>query len=59
MRTTYAALAFASTVLLAAGCTKEKIEDCPGQCTFITGHLVTSGLQPLAAVTVTAKSLSK
>ena len=55
MRTTYAALAFASTVLLTASCTKEKIADCPGQCTFLTGQLLTSGLQPLAGVTVTAK----
>lgn len=55
MRHTYAALAFASTMLLAAGCTKEKLEDCPGQCTLLTGRLLTSGLQPLAAVLVTAK----
>lgn len=55
MRYTYAALAFASTMLLVAGCTKEKLEDCPGQCTLVAGQLVTSGLQPLAGVTVTAK----
>jgi len=55
MRSTYAALALASTVLLAAGCTKEKLEDCPGQCTLVTGQLLTSGLQPLAGVTVTAR----
>ena len=53
MRNTYASLAL--IVLLASSCTKEKLEDCPGQCTIITGHLVTSGLQPLAAATVTAK----
>lgn len=55
MRSTYTVLAFASTVLLAAGCTKEKLEDCPGQCTLVTGQLLTSGLQPLAGGTVTAK----
>lgn len=55
MRSTYAAIAFASTVLMAAGCTKEKLEDCPGQCTLVTGQLLTSGLQPLAEATVTAK----
>lgn len=49
-----AALAFAGTVLLAAGCTKEKLVDCPGQCTQLTGQLLTSGLQPLAGVPVTA-----
>lgn len=49
------ALVFASALLLAAGCTKEKLEDCPGHCTLITGQLLTSGLQPLAEVTVTAK----
>jgi hypothetical protein len=36
------------------GCTKDKIEDCPGQCTVLTGHLVTSGSQPLEGATVTA-----
>jgi hypothetical protein len=55
MRTTYAALAFASTLLLTTSCTKEKLEDCPGQCTFLRGQLLTSGLQPLAGITVTAK----
>jgi hypothetical protein len=54
LHNTYTTFALASTVFLAVGCTKEKLEDCPGQCTLITGHLVTSGLQPLAAVTVTA-----
>ena len=55
MRSTYVALVFASTLLLAVGCTKEKLDDCPGQCTLVTGQLLTSGLQPLAEVTVTAK----
>lgn len=55
MRCLSAALAFAGAILLAAGCTKEKLEDCPGQCTLVTGQLLTSGLQPLAGVTVTAK----
>ena len=54
MRAPYPALAFASTLLMAVGCTKEKLEDCPGHCTLITGQLLTSGLQPLAEVTVTA-----
>jgi hypothetical protein len=54
MRNRYATLSLASTMLLAPSCTKEKLEDCPGQCTLITGRLVTSGLQPLAAGTVTA-----
>jgi hypothetical protein len=53
-RPAYAALAFASPVLLAAGCTKEKLADCPGQCTQLTGQLLTSGWQPLAGVSVTA-----
>lgn len=55
MRHTYAALVFANTVLLAASCTKEKLEDCPVHCTLLTGQLLTSGLQPLAGITVTAR----
>lgn len=54
MRNTYATLALTSIGLLASSCTKEKLEDCPGQCTIVSGHLVTSGLQPLSAATVTA-----
>jgi len=54
MRAPYPALAFASTLLLAVGCTKAKLEDCPGRCTLVTGQLLTSGLQPLAEATVTA-----
>ncbi|RSK47523.1 hypothetical protein EI291_14795 [Hymenobacter rigui] len=41
--------------LLVAGCRKEKLENCPGQCTVITGQLLTSGLQPLAGAPVTAR----
>lgn len=33
----------ASLVCLATGCTKEKLESCPGHCTIITGRLVTAG----------------
>lgn len=43
-----------AVLLLAAGCTTDKLEDCPGQCTVLTGHLVTSGSQPLAGAPVTA-----
>lgn len=49
------AFAFASALPWAAGCTKETLEDCPGHCTLLTGQLLTSGLQPLAGVPVTAK----
>jgi hypothetical protein len=55
MRHPSAALAFASTLLVVAGCTKEPLEDCPGHCTLLTGQLLTSGLQPLAGIPVTAK----
>jgi hypothetical protein len=54
MRPPSATLVFASTVLIVAGCTKDQLEDCPGQCTFLSGQLLTSGLQPLAGTPVTA-----
>jgi hypothetical protein len=54
LRPACAALAFANTVLLVAGCTKENLDDSPGQCTLVAGQLLTSGLQPLAGVPVTA-----
>ena len=37
---TYASYALTSAVLFAAGCTREKLEDYPGQCTLVTGRLV-------------------
>lgn len=47
-------LIVAGAALLVVASCKEKLEDCPGQCTTLAGHLVTSGNQPLAGATVTA-----
>ena len=42
-------LAVSTVTLLATGCLKkEKIESCPGQCTIVSGRLLTSNQQALA-----------
>ncbi|RZL08688.1 MAG: hypothetical protein EOO62_14895 [Hymenobacter sp.] len=42
-----------SVAVLATGCQKDTLEDCPGQCTVVNGRLLTSGQQGLAGATVT------
>lgn len=56
--TTRVTCLLASLVLLATGCTKEKLESCPGHCTIITGRLVTAGgREGIAGAAVVAKWL--
>ena len=46
-------LAVSTVTLLATGCLrKEKIESCPGQCTVVSGRLLTSNQQALANASV-------
>ena len=59
MSTSYFFCLLSVVALLATGCEKEKLESCPGQCTVVTGRLLTSSQQALADAPVSIAWISR